>query len=57
MPVPEDLLAIMICLDCGGSLSDEGDALRCTACGLHFPVKDGIPIMLIEEAYRPEGSS
>ena len=28
--------------------------LACTACGLHYPVRDGIPIMLPEEAYRPE---
>ena len=53
MPVPEDLLAIMACPDCRGALEDRGEALACTACGLHYPVHDGIPIMLPEEAYRP----
>ncbi len=56
MAVPEDLLAIMQCLDCEGSLADDGDSLRCTACDLRYPVRDGIPIMLEEAAYRPEAS-
>lgn len=54
MPIPEDLLAIMACPACHGALEERGEALACTACGLHYPVRDGIPIMLAEEAYRPE---
>lgn len=54
MAIPDELLAIMICLECAGSLADRDDALVCQECGLHFPVRDGIPIMLAEEAYRPE---
>jgi uncharacterized protein YbaR (Trm112 family) len=53
MPVPEDLLAIMACPVCRGALEDRGEALACTACGVLYPVRDGIPIMLPEEAYRP----
>ena len=55
--ITPELLEIMICIDCGGKLEEltEPDhALRCVACGLHYPVKDGIPWMLDEEAYRPE---
>jgi uncharacterized protein YbaR (Trm112 family) len=51
--VPEELLAIMVCPQCRGSLSEHGDALVCNDCGLHYPVRDGIPFMLEEEAYRP----
>ncbi|HSG79939.1 MAG TPA: Trm112 family protein [Acidimicrobiia bacterium] len=54
MAVAEELLAIMRCLECHGALEDLGEALRCMECGLHHPVTDGIPVMLIEEAYRPE---
>ncbi len=54
MPIPEDLLAIMACPACHGTLEERGAALACTACGLCYPVRDGIPIMLPEEAYRPE---
>jgi len=53
MPVPEDLLAIMACPACHGTLEDRGETLACTACGLAYPVRDGIPIMLPEEARRP----
>ncbi|HSR14210.1 MAG TPA: Trm112 family protein [Gemmatimonadales bacterium] len=59
MAVPDELLEIMICLECGGRLADRGEALVCLACGLHYPVREGIPVMLAEEAYRPaeeEGS-
>ena len=53
MPVPEDLLAIMACPVCRGSLADLGTALACSACGRQYPVRDDIPIMLPEEAFGP----
>lgn len=55
MAVPEELLAIMACLECRAGLEDHGECLVCTGCGLRYPVRDGIPVMLAEEAYRPEG--
>lgn len=54
MAVPEDLLAIMACPKCRSPLEDKGEALACTGCGLHYPVRDGIPVMLPEEAFLPE---
>ena len=54
MPVPEDLLAIMACPACHGSLEERGEARACQQCGLHYPVRDDIPILLPEAAYRPE---
>jgi uncharacterized protein YbaR (Trm112 family) len=57
MPVPEDLLALLVCPECRAPLGDGGEALVCTGCGLHYPVRDDIPIMLPEEAYRPEEGS
>ena len=53
MPIPEDLLAIMACPVCHGTLEERDAALACTACGLHYPVRDGIPVMLPEEARPP----
>jgi uncharacterized protein YbaR (Trm112 family) len=51
------LLEILVCPACHGALVVEPDArdartLRCTssACGLVYPVRDGIPIMLVDEA-------
>ncbi len=31
----------------------EGDVLVCTECGLRFPIRDGIPVMLLDEAQQP----
>jgi len=52
--IPEDLLAIMACPECRSPLEDRETALVCRGCGLHYPVRDGIPVMLPEEAFRPE---
>ena len=49
-PVPEDLLAIMACPVCRSPLEDRGEWLRCRGCGLRYPVRDGIPVMLPEAA-------
>ena len=49
----EKLLAILVCPRCKGELehrTDAGEALVCTACRLRYEVRDGIPIMLIDEA-------
>lgn len=38
-----------------GSPSDpEADVLTCTVCGRRYPVVEGIPVLLIEEALPPE---
>ena len=31
----------------------EGDRIVCTKCGRRYPIKDDIPIMLIDEAEMP----
>lgn len=54
MPVPAELVAILQCPECRGKVSDAGEAIVCSDCGLHYPVRDGIPFMLAEEAYRPD---
>jgi uncharacterized protein YbaR (Trm112 family) len=33
-------------------LTEAGDGLVCSACRLVYPIKDDIPVMLIEEAFR-----
>ena len=50
-----DLLEILACPKCKASVVEDGDTLRCTAmdCGLAYPLRDGIPVMLIEEAVPP----
>ncbi len=50
------LLEILVCPDCKGSLTvdQDNDELICNSCGLIYPVRDNIPVMLVDEARRPE---
>jgi uncharacterized protein YbaR (Trm112 family) len=52
--VDERLLAILVCPQCKGDIRLEDDRLICDACRLKYPVRDGIPIMLIDEAEPSE---
>lgn len=49
------LLEIIVCPDCHGALAVDVAAseLTCTACGLAYPVRDDIPVLLVDEARRP----
>jgi hypothetical protein len=50
------LLEIMVCPACHGELrvDDEAEELVCTKCGLAYPVRDDIPVLLVDEARRPD---
>jgi len=52
-----ELLAIIVCADCHGDLepveTPEGGELVCASCGLAYPVRDDIPVLLVDEARRP----
>ena len=52
MPVPQQLLEILVCPKCKGELEykEQENALICRACSLRYAVRDDIPIMLIDEA-------
>ncbi len=52
------LLEIIVCPDCHGKLvpDDAAQELVCSACGLAYPVRDDIPVLLVDEARRPEQS-
>jgi len=49
---PEQLLAILVCPKCKGDLEfvEAESVLVCHKCRLRYPVRDGIPVMLIDEA-------
>ncbi len=48
-PISDDLLAILACPKCKGDVKLEGCILVCEQCGRRYPIKDGIPIMLVED--------
>lgn len=49
-PIRPDLLEILACPACKAKVRLEGEELVCEGCGLRYPIEDGIPIMLVEEA-------
>lgn len=54
MAVSPELLKILACPACRTGVYADGEFLRCESCGRRYPVKDGIPVMLIEEALNPD---
>lgn len=51
------LLEILVCPKCKGELvhSQDPPALTCENCGLVYEIRDGIPILLIDEARPLQG--
>jgi uncharacterized protein len=50
--IPDDLLEILVCPVCKKSLTqkDNGQSLKCAECRRVYPVRDDIPILLVDEA-------
>ena len=48
------MLHVLVCPVCKGQLESDDNMqhLICVPCALAFPVRDGIPVMLVEEAER-----
>lgn len=59
MSISRDLLNVLACPKCKGeiSLSKNEDGLLCESCRLIYPIREGIPVMLIDEAANVEGNS
>jgi len=53
MGIDKELLEILVCPKCKGDLelAENEDGLICKPCALKYPIKDDIPIMLIDEAH------
>ncbi|MCP2519382.1 Trm112 family protein [Candidatus Aminicenantes bacterium AC-335-A11] len=52
MDIDPQLLEILACPLCKESveLTEDKKGLKCVKCKRIYPIKDGIPVMLIEEA-------
>lgn len=52
MPLDPGLLEILVCPACKKPvhLVADGAGLKCDACRRVYPIKDDIPVMLIDEA-------
>ena len=52
--VDPELLAILACPLDKQPVSRVGNYLVCQECQRHYPIREGIPVMLIDEALTPE---
>ena len=52
MSIDPELLKILVCPECKTPVTpvDEDRGLRCGTCRRTYPVRDGIPVMLVDEA-------
>ncbi|HEX8780422.1 MAG TPA: Trm112 family protein [Nocardioides sp.] len=55
MNLDPQLLEIIVCPGCHGALvprtdGEHGDELVCQGCGNAYPVRDDIPVLLVDEA-------
>jgi len=57
MALSKELLEILACPKCKGDifLNRAGDGLICKACRLVYPIREDIPVMLIDEALHYQG--
>jgi uncharacterized protein YbaR (Trm112 family) len=55
MNIDDWLLEILACPKCRADLraDDVANELVCTGCGLAYPVRDDIPVLLVDEARQP----
>ena len=52
--IDKELLEILACPLCKTEVKLENDKIVCTNCGRRYPVRDDIPVMLIDEAELPQ---
>ncbi|HXG66651.1 MAG TPA: Trm112 family protein [Blastocatellia bacterium] len=56
MPVSQKLLDILVCPLCKAKveLKDDASGLKCPECRRVYPIRDDIPVMLVDEAVIEE---
>lgn len=52
MAISKELLEILVCPFCKGEVQVKPDdnGIKCLKCRRVYPIRDGIPVMLIDEA-------
>lgn len=58
MTLDPELLEILVCPNDRGDLDyrESEQLLVCSTCGYAYPIRDDIPVMLIDEAHKPDGA-
>ena len=48
--IDQELLDILACPVCKTGVTVQDERVVCARCGRRYPIRDGIPVMLVEEA-------
>ncbi len=48
--IDKELLDILACPACKGDVELKEERIRCKVCSRSYPIKNGIPVMLIDES-------
>ncbi len=58
MTLDPELVEILVCPNDRGEIEvlEQEQRIVCKTCGYRYPIRDGIPVMLIDEAEKPSGS-
>ena len=56
MTLDPELLRILVCPNDRGEIDyhEDEQVIVCRTCGYRYPVRDDIPVMLIDEAEKPQ---
>jgi LSD1 subclass zinc finger protein len=54
--IPEDFLAILLCPECRKELvyDRQAETLKCNVCRRIYPIRDGVPVLLKDQAKKEE---
>ena len=52
--ISNELLDILACPLCKTDVKLEVDKIVCTKCGRRYPIRDDIPVMIVDEAELPK---
>lgn len=57
MALNSELLTIIVCPNCHGEVDydEPGQVIECRECHYRYPVRDDIPVLLIDDAEKPAG--
>lgn len=52
MAISKELLEVLVCPVCKApvELKSDGSGLKCTECKRVYPIRDDIPVMLVDQA-------
>ena len=51
--IDQTLLEILACPACKSAVKLVGERIVCVQCARRYPIRDGIPVMLVEKAEPP----